>query len=375
MGKAVERAGTAARAVRWARRNLFSRWYDGVLTIAYAIGLGWLAEKLFSWAVLNAAFAPYPEACKGTAGACWSVITNMWPIFLAGLYPAEERWRLAVAAAALVAGALVSVLPFFTRAWVRWAVRGLAAVVFFVLVRGGLLGLPAVDPQRWGGLLLTAVLAVVTQSIAFPLGVLLALGRRSNRSVVIQTASAIYIDVLRSMPLVMILLMTTLVLPVFLPPSVPLNTVYMAMIGITLFSAASIAEVVRGGLAGLPAGQEEAAASLGFSYWQTMRLVVLPQALRRVQPALVGTFILFVKGSSLVVAIGLYDLLGAAMLASANPDWMGHVIECLLFVAFLFWVLCFSLSQYSRRFELRFDGAHHEQADGANRKSRREVYP
>lgn len=355
MGHAIEYAGTARSLLLWTRRNLFRRWYDGVLTIVYAIGLGWLVQKLFSWAVLNAAFAPDPEACKGITGACWSVIADMWPIFLAGLYPADERWRLAAAVAVLLAGTVLSLPSLLPRAWARWTMRGLAAAVFVCFVYGAPFGLPTVDPQRWGGLLLTVVLAIVTQTIAFPAGVLLALGRRQERRIFIQTGATIYIDVLRSMPLVMILLMTTLILPIFLPPSMPLNTVYMAMIGITLFSAASIAEVVRGGLAGLPAGQEEAASSLGLSYWQTMRLVVLPQALRRVQPALVGTFILFIKGSSLVVAIGLYDLLGAAMLASTNPDWMGRTIECLLFVALVFWVLCFSLSQYSRRLERRFE--------------------
>jgi general L-amino acid transport system permease protein len=278
----------------------------------------------------------------------------MWPIFLAGLYPAEERWRLVCAVLVLVAAILLSLPRLVPRMGLRWAIRAVGAVLFMLFVLGGVFGLLYVEPQRWGGLLLTVILAVVTQSIAFPLGMMLALGRRAPKSVLIQTASAIYIDVLRSVPLVMILLMTTLILPLFLPPSMPLNTVFTAMIGITLFSAASIAEVVRGGLAGLPAGQEEAAGSLGLTYWQTMRLVVLPQALHRVQPALVGTFILFVKGSSLVVAIGLYDLLGAAMLASTNPDWVGHTIDCLLFVAFLFWVICFSLSRYSHRLESRF---------------------
>lgn len=354
MVDAVAHPGPAARAARWIRWNLFRHWYDGVLTVLYVLGLGWLGTKLFSWAVANAAFAPDPQACKGITGACWSVIADMWPIFLAGLYPAEERWRIFAGALVLLAGSLVSLPRFAPRAGVRWAMRGLAVIVFVVFVLGGLFGLPAVEPQRWGGLLLTVVLAVVTQTVAFPLGVLLALGRRATGNVVVQTASAIYIDVLRSVPLVMILLMTTLILPLFLPPSLPLNTVFTAMIGITLFSAASIAEVVRGGLAGLPPGQEEAAASLGLGYWQTMRLVVLPQALRRVQPALVGTFILFVKGSSLVVAIGLYDLLGAAMLASTNPDWVGRTVECLLFVAFVFWLICFSLSQYSRGLERRF---------------------
>ncbi len=352
----VNRAESVPRQslLAWVRWNLFRRWYDGVLTVAFALGLGALLVKLFEWAVADAAFRPLPEACSKAAGACWSVVVDMWPLFLVGLYPADQRWRVAAAVLVLVAAAALGMLGLLRGLAANVVVWAAAAFGFLVLVRGGLFGLQVIEPQHWGGLLLTLVMAVFSQSIGFPAGILLAIGRRAEHRPLLQAVCAVYIEVLRSIPLVMILLMATLILPLFLPTSFHLDTVFLAAIGITMFSAAWIAEVVRGGLAGVPAGQGEAAASLGLGQWQALRLVILPQALRRVLPALVGTFITFVKGSTLVVAIGLYDLLGGAVLASSNPQWVGRTIEPLLFVALLFWMICFSLSQYSRRIEKRF---------------------
>ena len=347
-------AAPRQRALDWVRRNLFRTWYDGTLTLVFGLGLGTVLVKFYDWAVVNAAFRPAPEACKSAAGACWSVVVDMWPVFLVGLYPVGERWRLVVAVALLIAAAAAVFLGLVRTTRLRGVLWAAVAIAFLVLVHGGVLGLPTVAPQRWGGLLLTVVLAVFSQSIGFPAGILLAIGRRSERRPVIQTVCVVYIELLRSIPLVMILLMATLILPLFLPAWLGLDTTLMAAIGITLFSAASIAEVVRGGLAGVPHGQEEAAASLGLKRSQVMRLIVLPQALRHVQPALIGTFINFTKGSTLVVAIGIYDILGGAVLASSNPDWVGRTVEPLLLVALLFWLICFSLSQYSRRLEQRF---------------------
>ncbi|MCL4188108.1 MAG: amino acid ABC transporter permease [Rhodobacteraceae bacterium] len=348
------RRAARVRPLDWARRNLFRTWFDGILTLSMGAALAALLPRLVDWAYTNAAFRPDPEACRAASGACWSVIVDMWPLFFVGLYPGSERWRLAVAVGILLLAAAAVVTGLVRRPRRRLAVAGLAASAFLVLLHGGIAGLPAVPPRQWGGLLLTIVLAVFSQTLAFPAGVLLALGRRSTRHPIVHTLCTIYIEVVRSVPLVMILLMATLILPLFLPPWLRPDTTLMAAVGITLFSAASIAEVVRGGLAGVPRGQEEAASSLGLTRVQTLRFIVLPQALRRVQPALIGTFINFIKGSTLVVAIGLYDVLGGAVLAAANPRWVGHSIEPLMFVAFLFWLICFSFSQYSRRLEGRY---------------------
>lgn len=353
MARGVAMQSGHAGWVAWIRRNFFRRWYDGVITVIVAAAAILIGDKLLRWALLDAAFAPVPEACRAAAGACWSVVVDMWPVFLVGLYPQAERWRIVVGLGVLCLAGAACLVPGLRRAGRRIAICGVAAFAFLMLIHGGAFGLAVVEANRWGGLLLTTALAISTQTAAFPLGVALALARRADRAPTLQAAATIYIEVMRSVPLVMVLLMTTLVLPLFLPPTMPLNTVVTAAIGITLFSAAAIAEVVRGGLIGIPESQGEAARSLGLSYRQSMRLVVLPQALRRIQPALVGTFITFVKGSTLVVAIGLYDLLGGAVLASTNPRWIGHALEPLAFVSFVFWVLCFTLSRYSRRLERR----------------------
>lgn len=359
MGHSVDGISAGARAAQWFRANFFRRWHDAVVTICLAAAIASGFTKIYRWAFADAAFSPDPEACRSVTGACWSVVAHMWPLFLAGLYPAEERWRVFAGFALLALAILVTLVPAFRRRHFMIALWLVVALVFMTLVHGGISGLAAVEPQKWGGILLTVILAVVSQTIAFPFGVALALARHAGHHPVLRTAATVYIEVVRSVPLVMVLLMTTLILPLFLPPTMPLNTVVTAAIGITMFSAAAIAEVVRGGLNGLPSGQIEAAASLGLRSVQTMRLIVLPQALHRVQPALVGTFITFVKGSTLVVAIGLYDLLGAAVLASTNPAWIGHSIEPLVFVGAVFWAICFALSQISRQLEVRRSRAYH----------------
>jgi general L-amino acid transport system permease protein len=225
-------------------------------------------------------------------------------------------------------------------------------VATLVLLYGGrLVGLPVVTPEKWGGLLLTVVLAVVGQTVAFPLGVLLALARTARDLPAIRFGAIAFVEAVRSLPLVLVLLLSTLIMPVFLPATLPLNTMVMAQIGFIVFSAAALAEVVRGGLQGVPPAQHEGAAALGLGYWRAMRLVVLPQALRMMQPALVGTIVSFVKGSALVVAIGLYDLLGTAMLAAASDKWVGHSVEPLVTVGTVFWAICFTLSRISARWE------------------------
>lgn len=347
MGAGMRAPGVIA----WLRANLFRRWYDWVSTAAMAVAGAFLSRWLWDWAIVRASFSPQPDSCRAASGACWSVVVDMAPLFLSGLYPADQRWRVVLGLVLLVAGAAFAA----GRSKAGWRARllawGGAILVFLILVQGGIAGLPVVEARKWGGVLLTAVLAAVSQSLAFPLGVVLAVARWSSQAPVLRAAATVYVEVVRSVPLVMVLLMTTLVMPLFLPPSWPLNTVVTAAIGITMFSAAAIAEVVRGGLEGIGRGQGEASISLGLRPSQAMRLVLLPQALAAVQPALLGTFITFVKGSTLVVAIGLYDLLGAAVLASSNPAWVGHTVEPLIFVGLVFWAICFSLSRISNRLE------------------------
>ena len=309
MGHSLEMGSQKDGWLLWLRINFFRRWYDAVFTISLAALFLFIVIKILRWGFLDAAFYPDSSACRYINGACWSVIVDMWPLFIAGLYPADERWRVYSALLLILFAILITMIPRFRRPRFAAALWISVLITFSVLVHGGIFGFVRVDLEKWGGLLLTLVLAVVSQSIAFPFGIVLALGRYSRQRSALRMVSTLYIEIVRSVPLVMVLLMVTLVLPLFLPSTMTLNTVLTASIGIAMFSAAAIAEVVRGGLNGLSPGQTEAAFSLGLRYWQSILLIILPQALQRVQPALVGTFITFVKGSTLVVAIGLYDLL------------------------------------------------------------------
>ena len=340
------------------RRGLIGSWRNALTTLLVGVVAMRAALALFDWAVIRASLGTTPESCRAGTGACWSVIAEMWPLFMVGLYPEAERWRIVVVA--LIVAGMALALAF--RSLRRWRILGPLAVAatlaIAALVHGGaLVGLARVETQLWGGLLLTAILAVVGQSLALPLGIVLALARRSATMPIVRAAATAYIELVRSVPLVMILLMATLILPLFLPHGTRLDTLMTAQIGIILFSAATIAEVVRGGLQGVPKDQVEAAQALGLGYWSTTALVVLPQALRLVLPALVNTLITFIKGSSLVVAIGMYDLLGAAMLVSANERWVGRTVEPLLFVALIYWLACYGLSRASRRLERRYGRA------------------
>jgi len=334
------------------RRGLFGTWYRALTTVVLVWGLGHAAVAIAQWALVAAAFGSTRESCRAVSGACWSVIADMWPVFVAGLYDFDERWRLLAAAVILAVLGVGTVVRRGPWLWAAWPV---ALTACFVLVYGSeRFGLPVVETQKWGGLMLTLVLAAVGQTVAFPIALLLALGRRSRDLPIVRVVCVVYIELMRSVPLVTVLLMASFILPLFFPSSVVLDKLLTAQVGIIMFSAATLAEVVRGGLQGVSRQQEEAAKALGLGYWLTMRLVILPQALRLVLPALVSTFIMFVKGTSLVIVVGLYDLLGAARLASSNENWVGVTVEPLLFAGLVFWVICYSMSRYSRRLERRY---------------------
>ncbi len=343
----------------WLRVNLFSTWYNSLLT-AGSLWLIWeILSGLYRWGFATASFGPGPKSCQGIDGACWAMIREMWPLFMVGAYPADERWRPALVLALLAALLALSLQSrarasrWFVPAWIL----GLACC--YLLMRGGTwLGLPEVDTTRWGGLVLTVMLTIVGLAVAFPFSIVLALGRRS-RMPVIKAICVAYIELIRGVPLITILFMASVMLPLFFPSGFNLDRVLRAQVGILMFSAAYLAEVVRGGLQGVSRGQEEAAQALGLGYWQTMILVILPQALRLVIPALVGTFIALLKDTSLVAIIGLFELLGMAIQVVHNPDWLGKIVEAYVFTAAIYWVMCFSMSRYSRGLEQRFKAGQH----------------
>jgi len=277
-----------------------------------------------------------------------------------GFYPQAEQWRVNLGLA-LLAGMMAPLL--FRGFRHKWPL-GLALVlgyplIAYVLFHGGILGLPVVETSQWGGLMLTLVLAVVGMVLALPLGILLALGRRS-RMPVIRAASVTYIELWRGVPLITVLFMASVMLPLFLPEGATLDKLLRAMIGIVLFQSAYMAEVVRGGLQAIPTGQYEAAESLGLGYWQSMGLIILPQALKLVIPGIVNTFIALFKDTTLVLIIGLFDLLGIVQQAFADPNWLGYSVEGYLFAGFVFWAFCFGMSRYSQALERELQRGHRQ---------------
>jgi general L-amino acid transport system permease protein len=261
--------------------------------------------------------------------------------------------------------ALEGVLAFAHRIWPRFSYKAALGVMLLVvfpplcvyLFSGGALGLQTVETPLWGGLFLTLVIALTGIVASLPLGVLLALGRRSNMPV-IKSVCVVFIELWRGVPLITVLFMASVMFPLFMPDGVNFDKLLRALLGVMFFASAYMAEVVRGGLQAIPKGQYEAADALGLSYWKSMGLVILPQALKIVIPGVVNTFIGLFKDTTLVLIIGLFDFLGMAQAVSTNPDWLGFYVEGYIFVAFGFFVFCFGMSRYSLYLERKLETGH-----------------
>ena len=335
----------------WLRRHFFDSAANSFLTLLVLALLLFALPPLFNWAVLHAVVQADNAACRAAAGvgACWGVVAEKGRLILFGRYPYEEQWRPLISSALLVLLLVVSCLRFFWRptlvlAWV------VVFTVFYGLMKGDVAGLTPVDTDRWGGLPLTLLLSSVSLVVAFPLAILLALGRQSQLPA-IRTLCVIFIEFVRGVPLISVLFMASFILPLLMPQGAKIDVLVRVLIGMTLFTAAYLAEVIRGGLQALPKGQMEAAHSLGLGYWQIQRKIVLPQALRLVVPAIVNTFIGAFKDTSLVTIVSLYDLTGAVQLALGDADWRKFFIEGQLFVAAIYFIACFAMSRYSQWLE------------------------
>ena len=353
-----EAGGPPARAWLWLRRNLFNSPLNSALTMAVA-GLIWLiVPPVFTWAVTNATISGAAKAACGPDGACWTFVRVRLPMFMFGRYPADQYWRLGVAAVLL---AVLGWLTLREKTQHRWLFVLLLLVVFpvvaGVLLAGGVFGLRPVDTNSWGGLMLDVIVCFVTVAGSLPLGILLALGRRSALPVV-RTLSVCFIELWRGVPLLTVLFLSAVIVPLFLPEGVSIDRLIRAMAALILFNAAYMAEVVRGGLQGVPEGQEEAAYTLGLSWWKAELLIVLPQALRIVLPAIINTVVDLFKDTTLITIIGLSDLLGAVEQALKDPAWLGLAKEGYLFAALVFFVCCFALSSYGRSVERRLGQVH-----------------
>lgn len=333
-----------------ARARLFNSVGNGALSVAAVAMTLWIAWAVVEWGILDARiFAASDRECHD-AGACWAVIRAQWRLIVFGTYPAAETWRPAAVLCVLIGLMSVSVVRrvWHPRLVLAWIVGLLGCVL---LLRGGFLGLPRVETDRWSGLPLTLLLGLAALLSSFPLAVLLALGRRS-RLPVVRAVCAGFVELTRALPLISLLFIASLVLPLFLPAGLTIDKLVRAFVALTVFSAAYLAEVVRGGLQSIPKGQIEAAEALGLSYAARTRLVVLPQALMAVVPALANTFIVMMKNTSLVLVVGVFDLLAAAKSVLSNPDWSSSSSELYAFVTAIYFAISFYISFLSRKVEL-----------------------
>jgi general L-amino acid transport system permease protein len=407
-------------AIRWVRENLFSSWLNAALTVGSVLAVFWIAAHIFPWMWNGVWSASSLTECREIrdargldSAACWAVIAERWPQLLFGFYPNDAYWRPVLAFVLLclaVAPVLYSSLPrkllWFSAAyplvgylllvggpvwtpvvlaagfavgWFVWqaasralgALAGLlaglaAALVWWFLVMPALapmlagavpVGLPAVSSNLFGGFLLAMIIGVTGIALSLPLGILLALGRKSNLPI-IHISSVTFIEVIRGVPLIVWLFTAHLLLNLFLPPGTKIDAILRVIIMVTLFASAYMAEVIRGGLAALPRGQYEAADSLGLDYWKSMRLIILPQALKISIPGIVNTFIGLFKDTTLVVFIGLLDPVGLSNSIRATAEWNGIYWELFIFIGLLFFIFCYFMSRYSQYLERRLQTDH-----------------
>ncbi len=397
-------------AIAWLRKNLFSSVGNSLTTIVLAGLLVWLAVWFIDWALLKATFqAESGQACVGTGGACWALINDKLRLIFFGSFPYEEQWRPLLAILAMIAmlvlscdrrmwnwrlaivwaiGSFVTFLLMFGQihipvtlifvvallagaggyllrratapdmeriAWIVLMALGALYLVLRVagVIRGAAIPVAPfeyVETGLWGGLPVTMILATYGLAAAFPYGILLALGRRSNLPL-IRALCVGFIELIRGVPLISLLIMASFLLPLFLPPGVSFDKFLRAQVAVILFAGAYIAEVVRGGLQSLPKGQFEAADAMGLNYAQKTAFIVLPQALRVVIPPLINTFIGFFKDTTLVLVIGIFDFLNTANAALVDPKWAGFPGEVYLFAAFVYFCFCYSMSRYSKYLE------------------------
>jgi len=346
----------------WLRENLFSSAGNIALTHVCILFIAWVVPPVLRFFVLDAVWSGSDrEACLASPqlpepGACWAFIRVWWFYFVYGFYPIGARWRVDMFFLALAFGVV-------WLAWLSAPRRDIGAFYFFVVLPilsyvllsgAALIGLVTVPTSLWGGILVTIVVASVGIVFSLPLGILLALGRRSQIPV-IRLFSVTFIEFVRGVPLITLLFMASVMLPLFVPERFAPDKLVRALIGVALFASAYMAEVVRGGLAAIPRGQYEAAQALGLSYWRMMALVVLPQALRVTLPNIVNTFIGLFKDTTLVFVVGIFDFLRTIEAARVDPKWTTPItgVTGYAFAALFYFICCYGMSRYARNVELR----------------------
>jgi general L-amino acid transport system permease protein len=353
---------TTVGVIGWIRANLFPSIGSGVLTVLIALLLIWIVPPLVDFLIVDAVWtgldrdACLPSPARPEVGACWAYIGDRFAYIIYGSYPIAGRWRVDMFFAMLA----------FGTAWLLWLEaprRDLGAIYFFVvlpvasfvLLHGFVpLGLAIVDTALWGGMMVTVVVAAVGIVVSLPIGIVLALGRRS-RLPAVRLLSTLFIEFVRGVPLITVLFMASVMLPLFVPDTWSPDKLMRALVGVALFSSAYMAEVVRAGLQAMPKGQYEAAHALGLSYWQSLRLIILPQALKVTIPNIVNSYIALFKDTTLVFFVGIFDFLRTIEVARADPKWATPVTSATgyIFAAAVYFVCCYAMSRYASRIEKR----------------------
>ncbi len=331
--------------------NFNSNNLNAILTLIVIFTLIKYIPPILNWFFFDANFAgSTKEDCTGN-GACWVFVKVWFNRFVYGMYPDAEQWR--INSSFIMLFALVGA-SFFVPAKLK---KYLLIFLLFVypiiglkLISGGEFGLEYVETGAWGGLSLTFIVSAFALILCFPIGMFLALGRRSNLPAIRYTSIG-FIELWRGVPLITVLFMSAVMFPMFLPDGTYVDKLIRVLIAITLFEAAYMAEVIRGGLQALPKGQYEAAKSLGMGYWRMHFLIILPQALKLVIPGIANTFLALVKDTPLIFVVGLLELAGMVNLAKTNPKWLGMAMEGYVFAGLVFWIICYAMSRYSQNLE------------------------
>ena len=334
-------------------KSVNSTTFNAILTLLVIFILFKYTPPLLNWLIFDADFAGSVKEDCTSEGACWVFVKVWFKRFMYGMYPNPEQWRINTAFLILfvLIGAAFFVPPKFKK-YIILFMLFVYPIIGIKLISGGIFGLKWIETGAWGGLSLTLIVSAFALILCFPIGMFLALGRRSELPV-IKYSSIGFIEIWRGVPLITVLFMSAVMFPMFLPDGTYMDKLMRVIIAITLFEAAYMAEVIRGGLQALPRGQYDAAKSLGMGYWRMHLLVILPQALKLVIPGIANTFLALVKDTPLIFVVGLLELAGMIGLAKTNPKWLGMAIEGYVFAGLVFWVICYAMSRYSQRLEKR----------------------
>ena len=332
--------------------------FNAILTLVIIFIIIKSIPPIMSWFILDANFAgDTKDVCTGS-GACWTYIKVWFNRFVYGMYPNEHQWRINVSFILLIGLAFVGYFSgekfkkYLTLYYVI-IYPIIAYLLIYFLISGGSFKLVWVETGAWGGLSLTFIVSFFCLIFCFPVGMILALGRRSSLPT-IRYSSIGFIEFWRGVPLITVLFMSSVMFPMFLPDGFFMDKLVRVIIAISLFEAAYVAEVIRGGLQALPRGQYDAAKSLGMGYWKMHIFVILPQALKLVIPGIANTFLALVKDTPLIFVVGLLEIVGMLNLAKTNPKWLGFAMEGYVFAAIIFWIICYAMSRYSYNLELKY---------------------